>query len=113
MVYDPKIVTEDIVKDFVNRMRLPNIKYRFMSYLLSIRDGPALRGRISRIISPTLIVWGNNDKMIPFQYLHRQYEEIPESKLEIINDCGHIPPIEKPVEFNEVIHGFLTKTRQN
>jgi 2-hydroxy-6-oxonona-2,4-dienedioate hydrolase len=36
MVFDPKIVTENIVKDFVNRMRLPNIKYRFMSYLLSI-----------------------------------------------------------------------------
>ena len=38
MVFDPKIVTENLVKDFVNRMRLPNIKYRFMSYLLSIRD---------------------------------------------------------------------------
>lgn len=107
VVFDPKIVTEDLVNDFVNRMRLPNIKYRFMSYLLSIRDGPPLRGRISRIISPTLIVWGNNDKMIPFQYLHRQYEEIPESRLEIINDCGHISPIEKPVEFNKVILGFL------
>jgi len=107
VVFDPKIVTEDLVNDFVNRMRLPNIKYRFMSYLLSIRDGPPLRGRISRIISPTLIVWGNNDKMVPFQYLHRQYEEIPESRLEIINDCGHISPIEKPVEFNKVILGFL------
>jgi len=84
-----------------------------MSYLLSIRNGPTFRGKISRIISPTLIVWGNNDKMIPFQYLHRQYEEIPESKFKIINDCGHIPPIEKPVEFNEVILRFLTKTRQN
>ena len=114
MVFDPKIVTENLVKDFVNRMRLPNIKYRFMSYLLSIRDGPIFRGRISRIISPTLILWGNNDKMIPLQYLpQRQYEEIPEVKFKIINDCGHIPPIEKPVEFNEVLLRFLTKTRQN
>jgi pimeloyl-ACP methyl ester carboxylesterase len=51
--------------------------------------------------------------MMPFRYLHRQCQEIPESKFEIINDCGHIPPIEKPVEFNEVILGFLSKTRQN
>ena len=113
MVFDPKIVTENLVNDFVNRMRLPNMKYRFMSYLLSIRDGRIFRGKISRIISPALIVWGNNDKMIPLRYLHRQYEEIPQRKLEIINDCGHIPPIEKPVEFNGVILRFLTKTRQN
>src|SRR5690349_20794191 len=54
MVFDPNSVTENLVKDSVNRMRLPNMKYRFMSYLLSIGDGPPLRGRISRIISPTL-----------------------------------------------------------
>jgi pimeloyl-ACP methyl ester carboxylesterase len=107
MVFDPKIVTENIVKDFVNRMGLPNIKYQFMSYLLSIRDGPISRGRISKIIAPTLIVGGENDKMTRSQYLslQRQYEEIP--------DCGHIPPIEKPVKFNELILKFLTNTKHD
>ena len=42
MAYDPSIVTEDTVRDFINRMRLPNAKYAFMSTLLGIRDSPRL-----------------------------------------------------------------------
>ena len=34
MAYDPNVVTEETVKDFINRMRLPNAKYAFMSTLL-------------------------------------------------------------------------------
>ena len=49
MAYDPNVVTEETVKDFINRMRLPNAKYAFMSTLLGIRDSPKLMDRLSKI----------------------------------------------------------------
>ena len=106
MAYDPSIVTDDTVRDFINRMRLPNAKYAFMSTLLGIRDSPRLLGRLSKIQVPTLLVWGDSDNMIPLQY-SKEYNEIPGSNLVILKDCGHTPFIERPTTFSQTILKFL------
>ncbi|MDQ3884862.1 MAG: alpha/beta hydrolase [Thermoproteota archaeon] len=112
MAYDSdEAVNEEIVMDFVNRMRLTNAKYAFMSTVLGIRYAPKLKGRLSSIIAPTLLVWGDNDKMIPLQYA-REYEEIPKSKLIVIKNCGHTPYVEKPITFNKIILRFLVGNKQ-
>jgi 2-hydroxy-6-oxonona-2,4-dienedioate hydrolase len=112
MAYDSgDAVNEEIVMDFVNRMRLTNAKYAFMSTVLGIRYAPNLKGRLSNIIAPTLLVWGDNDRMIPLQYA-REYEEIPKSKLVVINNCGHTPYVEKPITFNKIIMRFLVGSKQ-
>ncbi len=107
MAFDPKVVSEDTVKDFVNRMRLPNSKYAFMSTLLGIRDSPRLLPRLGRISSPTLIIWGLDDKMIPSNYA-RELESIPDSKLILMDGCGHTPYVEKPNEFSDIVLKFLS-----
>jgi 2-hydroxy-6-oxonona-2,4-dienedioate hydrolase len=107
MAYDPSVVTEDTIKDFVNRMRLPNAKYAFMSTLLGIRDSPALPGRLSKILAPTLLVWGDNDRMIPLQYSKGYINEIPHSNLVVMSNCGHTPYVENSIEFNREILKFL------
>ena len=109
MAYDPTTVTESTVRDFVNRMRLPNAKYAFMSTLLGIRDSPKLHGRLSKVEVPTLLVWGDNDNMIPLQYSNG-FQEIPVNQLVIVNKCGHTPYVEKPQEFSEVALKFLNNT---
>ncbi len=106
MVYDANTLNGEIVKDFVNWMKLPNSKYRFISTVLATRDAAKLKGRLSNITAPTLIVWGDNDRMIALQYA-RQYDEIPESQLIAIRNCGHIPHVEKPIEFGQIIQDFL------
>jgi 2-hydroxy-6-oxonona-2,4-dienedioate hydrolase len=106
MAYDSEAVSEEIVMDFVNRMRLTNAKYAFMSTVLGIRYAPKLRGRLSNILAPTLLVWGKNDRMIPLQFA-QEYEEIPRSELVVIEDCGHTPYVEKPEIFNKIVLKFL------
>lgn len=57
---------------------------------------PALERWLHRINVPTLVLWGDKDKLFPVQYAARWGERIPESKVEIIPDCGHAIAIEKP-----------------
>jgi pimeloyl-ACP methyl ester carboxylesterase len=111
MAHDPDAVTEGIVMDFVNRMKLPNAKYAFMSTLLGMRHAPKLQGRLGKIISPVLLVWGDSDRMIPVQY-SKEYSEIPDSELVVIKNCGHTPYVEKPMTFNKLVLKFLVGSDQ-
>lgn len=111
MAHDPDAVNEEIVMDFVNRMRLPNAKYAFMSTLLGMRYAPKLQGRLGKIISPTLLMWGDSDRMIPVQY-SKDYSEIPDSELVVIKNCGHTPFVEKPMTFNKLVLKFLVASDQ-
>ncbi|HEY7508150.1 MAG TPA: alpha/beta hydrolase [Nitrososphaera sp.] len=106
MAHDPAVVTEEIVTDFVSRMLLPNAKYAFMSTLLGMRYSQPLRGRLSGVIAPTLVLWGDGDRMIPVQYA-KDFREIPNSELVVIKDCGHTPYVEKPLTFNKIVIKFL------
>lgn len=106
MAYDPTLVSGDVTMDFVNRMKLPNSKYAFMSTLLGMRYAPRLQGRLGRITSPTLLIWGDSDKMIPVQFA-KEYKEIPDLELAVIKNCGHIPFVEKPMTFSKLVLKFL------
>lgn len=68
-----------------------------------------LRGKVSGIKSPTLIIAGEEDILIPPRYSRALNEEIENSELVIIKGCAHVPPIEKPDEFNTVVLDFLQK----
>jgi pimeloyl-ACP methyl ester carboxylesterase len=110
MAYDSDAVNEEIVMDFVNRMRLTNAKYAFMSTLLGIRYAPDLRGRLSNIIAPTLLVWGEDDTTIPLAECSNQYYGIPNiEEIVTIKNCRHIPPVEKPATFNRIVLRFLIR----
>jgi 2-hydroxy-6-oxonona-2,4-dienedioate hydrolase len=95
----------------VNRMSLPNAKYAFMSTLLGIRYAPGLKGRLSNITAPTLLVWAENDTTIPLAECANQYNGIPNmDELVVMKKCRHIPPIEKPATFNRIVLRFLMRT---
>lgn len=106
MAHDASAVDEETVDDFVARMRLQNAKYAFMSTLLGIRYAPALRGRLSGIMAPTIVIWGDDDRMIPVQYA-KDFKEIPNNEIIVIKDCGHTPYVEKPLTFNRIVIKFL------
>jgi 2-hydroxy-6-oxonona-2,4-dienedioate hydrolase len=108
MVYDSNTINQETLMDFVNRMSLPNAKYAFMSTLLGIRYAPDLRGRLSNIAAPTLLVWGEDDITIPLAEYSNQYNGIPNlEEIVTIKNCRHIPPVEKPATFNRIVLRFL------
>jgi hypothetical protein len=59
---------------------------------------------------PTLIVWGDHDRIIPLDHAYRAHEAIPNSRLEVIEGVGHYPLVEEPVRFVEILRDFLRTT---
>ncbi|HXQ58979.1 MAG TPA: alpha/beta fold hydrolase [Acidimicrobiales bacterium] len=60
---------------------------------------------------PTLIIWGDQDKIIPVRHAHDAHEALPGSRLEIIEGAGHFPQVEEPVRFAEILSDFMDDTR--
>ena len=62
---------------------------------------------VKSVTVPTLIVWGREDKIIPLRVGQLLHTALPNSTLEVIENCGHVPQEEKPEETIEIIKRFL------
>jgi pimeloyl-ACP methyl ester carboxylesterase len=68
---------------------------------------PHLRKWLHRIKAPTLIIWGDDDQLLPPAYGPAYQALIPSSSLEVIAQCGHLPHVEKAQEFTEKVSHFI------
>jgi pimeloyl-ACP methyl ester carboxylesterase len=59
---------------------------------------------------PVLIVWGARDRLVPPHHADQAHREIPGSRLEVFEDAGHLPQLEEPSRFVEVLERFLQET---
>lgn len=68
---------------------------------------PDLRKWLHRINVPTLIIWGDDDKLLPPAYGPAYRDLIPNSRLEVFSECGHLPHVEKAGEFTARVSQFI------
>jgi pimeloyl-ACP methyl ester carboxylesterase len=66
------------------------------------------RDRLAAIEIPVLIVWGRNDLLVPVADATGYQRLIGDNaRVEIFEDTGHVPMVERPTRFNELVRGFL------
>ena len=68
---------------------------------------PSLPHYLGRVNTPTLLVWGRQDAIIPVECGEMFQQALPNARLEVIDHCGHSPALEKPGEFLAAVNGFL------
>ncbi len=66
-----------------------------------------LAGELDRIAVPTLIIWGDKDKMLDVAQAAAFHKQIPDAKFIILPACGHLPHEERPEDVNKGIRAFL------
>jgi pimeloyl-ACP methyl ester carboxylesterase len=72
----------------------------------------SFRERLPRIDVPVLIVWGRNDILVPVEDAEAFEHLIGENARSVIfDDTGHVPMLERPSRFNELLSGFLAGER--
>ena len=67
----------------------------------------ALERWLHRVRVPTLVLWGRDDKLFPSAYAKAWAERLPDSRVDIIPECGHRPHVEKADVAAEKILGFI------
>lgn len=70
---------------------------------------PQLRKWLHRIDVPTLLVWGDSDKIFPKAYGEAYHSLIKGSRLEILPSCGHIPQVERTDTFVNLFKRFAAE----
>jgi pimeloyl-ACP methyl ester carboxylesterase len=70
------------------------------------------RDRLPEIRCPTLIVWGDQDMLVPRSDANRFEKLIPDARKVILRDTGHCAMIERPRTFNDLVLSFLDEADQ-
>jgi pimeloyl-ACP methyl ester carboxylesterase len=107
--YDRKMVTEEFaLQAFTNHVR-NNDGYTIQRTLAGFAQNQFEDAKLSTIHAPTLVVWGRQDELIPVSSGEKLRNGIPGAKLVVFEQCGHVPQLEKPAEFNQALFDFLGK----
>jgi pimeloyl-ACP methyl ester carboxylesterase len=65
--------------------------------------------RLGLLETPTLVVWGERDRVFPRFQAKRSVVRLRDGSLALIPDCGHMPHVECPDRFLGALDGFLLK----
>ena len=99
------LITEERIEAVGHPLRAKSTHH---SILATARNWDASRIQTDAYLinQPTLLVWGEDDNVIPVENGERLYDTILNSRLVVLKDCGHIPPEEKPERFVELVAEF-------
>ena len=64
---------------------------------------PSLGGRLHEVAVPTLVIWGDSDRMVDPEYGRAFAAAIPGARFELLKDTGHMPQVETPGQLLEAI----------
>ena len=74
-----------------------------------MRTTEVLRGALSSVAVPTLVVCGNNDVRAPLPVAEDLHRAIPGSTLVVIPGAGHVCNIDAPEAFDNAVRTFLRR----
>ena len=108
--YDPSIATKELVDeiyDSVNSLRVLQILSLAKS---TIRNN--LGKQLQAIATDCCLIWGRDDTITPAPVARQFKQHIPHAKLFWIEQCGHVPMLEQPDQFNSILDSFFLSLYQ-
>jgi pimeloyl-ACP methyl ester carboxylesterase len=68
-----------------------------------------LPNAVPSIWTPTLILWGRDDRLVPPRFAEMLARDLPNHRLVWIDECGHLPQEEQPEAFVAALRAFLSE----
>lgn len=112
--FDPKLVEDGMARAFAPGNEAVRQANRRLVEKLAGRHrhhDPQLQRWLQRIRIPTLIVWGENDRLLPLAYGETWRQAIPGARLVVIPRCGHLPIQEQPDAFAAAVGDFCREVQ--
>lgn len=100
--FDPNLIDADVREGYKRPLRVHNWDRALWEVTLAAAPGD-LANRLAEVAVPTIVIAGENDKIVSLVDVERVAQEIPTAKLAVIPRAGHLVIEERPAEVIEQI----------
>lgn len=109
-VADDSVVTRPLVEEYLRRLRVEGASRAYYGVTAPTPDAAAEEGAVdlSAIRTPTLVVWGEKDRLIPVERGREASAALPCHRFVALSDVGHMPMEEEPEELAARLRDFLS-----
>ncbi|MDJ0976983.1 MAG: alpha/beta hydrolase [Erythrobacter sp.] len=109
-VSNQAVVTEEVVDRYWELLRYPGNRAATMGRFSTPYDG-LTESEIASIGAPTLILWGDEDRLIPVSAGRWLDDTMPDSELVVYSGIGHLPHEEAPEDTLEAVETWLANLK--
>jgi pimeloyl-ACP methyl ester carboxylesterase len=104
--HKPGVVDAKAIDSFTSHFAEQRIVARYLTTGRTLL--PELKDpfNLDQISCPVLVVWGEKDRMVLSKGAQRVVEALPETRVELLDQCGHCPQVECPDRFTELLLDF-------
>ena len=104
------------VEEFLRTYRSPNTRIAFHSsarniYLEEPTGPKGFWTRLQDLEPPAMFVWGDEDPLVPLAFSRYVRDALPSARQVVLDQCGHVPQVEHPVDANALVHDFIGRAR--
>jgi pimeloyl-ACP methyl ester carboxylesterase len=110
MVYDPSTASDDLVQERLAAATDPDAMAFMLKVFRELATDPEgeLWKQVDRIQHRTLLIWGREDRVLPFDSSLLMFHRMKDVRLVAFSECGHWVQSEKQQEFDRLVTDFLT-----
>ncbi|MCH7745939.1 MAG: alpha/beta fold hydrolase [Chloroflexi bacterium] len=113
--YDRSFASQDLLDELYRCRKMPGATRAVVRIL---RNTVSLRGvrkeyllldELKHLTLPLMVIWGAQDPIMPASHAYRASEVAPDAWVEVFDECGHWPHMEKASAFNALVTRFLSR----
>ncbi len=106
--HDPSLLTPEVIIGYEKPLRAQDWDRALWEVTLAARPAE-VASRLGWISVPTLVVTGDDDRIVPAERSREIAARIPGAELVALASCGHLPHEERPAEFLDAVQLFLSR----
>lgn len=108
VVYDQTMIDKEMEEGYLAPFLKDDI-FPALTKLIRDREGDLTSGELKAIDVPCLLIWGEEDKVVPLHIGKRLQSDLSDSQLFVLKETGHLIPEERPEEVYHFIKDFIGK----
>ena len=104
------------VEEFLRTYGSVNARVAFHSaarhiYLEEPKGPNGFWTRLRQLEPPAMFVWGDEDPLVPLGFSRAVRDALPTARQVVLEQCGHVPQVEHPVDANALVHDFIGRAQ--
>jgi pimeloyl-ACP methyl ester carboxylesterase len=106
VVHDRSLIDQEMMDGYMEPF-LDDKIFRALNRMIRDHEGDLSSEELKKIEQPSLLIWGNEDKVVPISIGERLQDDLPNSTFFSFKHTGHLVPEERPEHVSEKIIDFL------